>query len=353
MGVSKYFGEVRAMDDVHLEIKNNELFFLLGPSGCGKTTTLRIIAGFYKPDNGDVLFDDQVINDVPAYRRNIGMVFQNYALWPHMTVYDNIVYGLKIRDISKLDRDKRADEVLELVQMPGLGTRYPNQLSGGQQQRVALARAIVTEPDLLLLDEPLSNLDAKLRLDTRKEIKRIQQDLGIPAIYVTHDQDEALSMADRIAVMNQGRIEQKGTPRQIYGNPINSFVAGFIGETNFVEGNIQSRENSILQIVTRSGDILTAIEREFALSKGQKVLCSIRPEAITVRNKPINDIQNYTSEILSLTYYGVTEHFLLRGFGDVEFKVINYSPLTVNREVGDEIFFSVSPEKVFVFPMGT
>jgi iron(III) transport system ATP-binding protein len=353
VGVSKYFGDVRAMDDVYLEVRNNELFFLLGPSGCGKTTTLRIIAGFYKPDRGDVLFDDQVINNVPAYKRNFGMVFQNYALWPHMTVYDNIVYGLKIRDVPKSDRDKRANEVLELVQMTGLGTRYPNQLSGGQQQRVALARAIVTEPALLLLDEPLSNLDAKLRLDTRKEIKRIQQVLEIPAIYVTHDQDEALSMADRIAVMNKGKIEQEGTPRQIYGNPINSFVAGFIGETNFIEGNIQSNENGFLTIITKSGDLLTAIKGDFELSKGQKVLCSIRPEAIIVSNQPFEKKKNYASEILSLTYYGVTEHYLLRGFGNIELNVLNHNPDFLNRDVGDTIFFSVDPKNVFTFPMGT
>jgi len=202
-GVSKLFGKVRAIDEVDLEIKEDELFFLLGPSGCGKTTTLRVIAGFYKPDIGDVLFDNRVINDVPAYKRNIGMVFQNYALWPHMTVYDNIVYGLKIRDVSKAERDRRAEEVLQIVQLGGLGSRYPNQLSGGQQQRVALARAIVTEPELLLMDEPLSNLDAKLRLDTRKEIKRIQRDLGITERLSRLELPEK-SMETRLTVLSQG-----------------------------------------------------------------------------------------------------------------------------------------------------
>lgn len=352
-GVSKLFGKVRAIDEVDLEIMEDELFFLLGPSGCGKTTTLRVIAGFYKPDIGDVLFDDRVINDVPAYKRNIGMVFQNYALWPHMTVYDNIVYGLKIRDISKVERDRRAEEVLEIVQLGGLGLRYPNQLSGGQQQRVALARAIVTEPELLLMDEPLSNLDAKLRLDTRKEIKRIQRDLGITSIYVTHDQDEALSMADRIAVMNKGKIEQIGTPREIYGNPVNSFVAGFIGETNFIGGKFESEDDDYIKVNTTSGDCITAIQRGKSFSKAQKVVCSIRPEAIQLHDTTADvpdDRQHFSAEILSLTYYGVTEHYVLRSFGDIDLRVSNFNPELAKREEGDAIYISFTPKNVFVFP---
>jgi iron(III) transport system ATP-binding protein len=351
--VSKLFGDVRAIDDIDLEIREDELFFLLGPSGCGKTTTLRVIAGFYKPDTGQVLFDDRIINDVPAYKRNIGMVFQNYALWPHMTVYDNIVYGLKIRDVPKAERDRRAEEVLEIVQLGGLGLRYPNQLSGGQQQRVALARAIVTEPELLLMDEPLSNLDAKLRLDTRKEIKRIQRDLGITSIYVTHDQDEALSMADRIAVMNNGKIEQIGSPREIYGNPSNSFVAGFIGETNFIPGTVESDEDDVIKVNTSSGDCITAIHREQSFTSSQKVTCSIRPEAIHIHDNPSSipdDLQHFSAEILSLTYYGVTEHYILRSFNNVELKVSNFNPDLVKRKEGDVFYISFSPKNVFVFP---
>ena len=232
--VSKLFGETRAVDSITLDVKKGELFFFLGPSGCGKTTCLRTIAGFYQPDEGELYFDDKLMNNIPPHKRNIGMVFQNYALWPHMTVYENVEYGLNVRKVPVDDKKKKIQEVLEIVQMDRYATRNPNQLSGGQQQRIALARALVIEPDILLLDEPLSNLDAKLRLEMRHEIKRIHSEAGITSVYVTHDQKEALSLADRAAVMRDGKIVQIGTPREIYNLPANKFVADFIGETNFV-----------------------------------------------------------------------------------------------------------------------
>ena len=274
-----------------------------------------MIAGFYKPEKGSVYFDDRLINEIPPYRRNVGMVFQNYALWPHMTAYDNVIYGLKVRKIPISERVRRAREALEIVQMREFATRYPNQLSGGQQQRIALARAIVTEPDVLLLDEPLSNLDAKLRIETRHEIKRIQRELGTTSIYVTHDQEEALSMADNIAIMNEGRIEQIGAPREIYSKPSNSFVAGFIGETNFIEGEVRSirEDEGLLTIRASSGDEIIAGVPHGRFTVGQEVLCSVRPENIRLMDVSPNlpESQAHEGEILHMTYYGVIEHYII------------------------------------------
>lgn len=353
-GISKFFGDVKAVDDIDLQVKDGELFFLLGPSGCGKTTTLRVIAGFYKPERGRVYFDDRLINDIPPYRRNVGMVFQNYALWPHMTAYDNVIYGLKVRKIPVSERVRRAREALDIVQMREFATRYPNQLSGGQQQRIALARAIVTEPDVLLLDEPLSNLDAKLRIETRHEIKRIQRELGTTSIYVTHDQEEALSMADNIAIMNEGRIAQIGSPRDIYSKPSNSFVAGFIGETNFIEGEVGSirEEEGLLTIRVSSGDEVLAKVPYERFTVGQKVLCSVRPENIRLMEIPpsLSGGQAYEAEILHMTYYGVIEHYVVRSFGGKEVKVLNFNPEVKRQDDGVRVLITFDPEDVDVFP---
>ncbi|MEM0066581.1 MAG: ABC transporter ATP-binding protein, partial [Sulfolobales archaeon] len=217
--VSKRFGKVLAVDKVSVEIEKGEFFTFLGPSGCGKTTTLRIIAGLEIPDEGRVIMDGADITYLPPHKRDTAMVFQNYALWPHMTVFENVAYGLKVRKYPKEEIRRKVKEVLELVRLEGLEDRYPTQLSGGQQQRVALARALVVEPKALLLDEPLSNLDAKLRIEMREELKRIQKSLNITAVYVTHDQEEAMVLSDRIAVMNRGRVVQIGSPEELYGRP--------------------------------------------------------------------------------------------------------------------------------------
>ena len=352
--VTKFFGDFQALDNIELTIEESELFFLLGPSGCGKTTTLRIVAGFYKPESGNVYFNDEDVINVPPHKRNVGMVFQNYALWPHMTSYDNIVYGLKVRNVSSMERVERAKKALEMVQMEDFALRYPNQLSGGQQQRIALARAIVTEPDVLLLDEPLSNLDAKLRLETRHEIKRIQSELGITSIYVTHDQEEALSMADKIAVMNKGKIEQIGAPREIYGNPVNQFVAGFIGETNFIEAEIHSRSGNGLLLKTRNDEEIFVRFTSGDYQPGQKVLCSIRPEKIKlVDEKPLasKGQQLFLTTITNMTYYGLLEYYLLSGFGSVELKVKNFDPESKKRKIGDRVYFSFDPDDVAVFAL--
>src|SRR5712671_2546615 len=232
--LTKKFGETVVVNDVSLEIASQELFFLLGPSGCGKTTLLRLIAGFYQPDGGELFFGGKSMRNVPPHRRNTGMVFQNYALWPHLTVSENVAYGLEVRSVNTDEKNQRVAEALAIVQMEKFADRTPNQLSGGQQQRVALARALVIKPDVLLLDEPLSNLDARLRLELREEIRRIHAQTRITTIYVTHDQKEALSLADRMAVVREGVIEQTGDPRTIYRSPATRFVADFIGETNWI-----------------------------------------------------------------------------------------------------------------------
>jgi len=235
--VTKRFGSVVAVDNLSLEVGRGEFFTLLGPSGCGKTTVLRIVAGFYTPDEGRVFFDDKDVTTLPPFKRNTGMVFQTYALWPHMSVFDNVAYGLRVRKVPRSEIRKRVLDVLRLVGLEEFEKRFPSQLSGGQQQRVALARALVIEPDILLLDEPLSNLDAKLRIQTRTEIKKLQKKLKITTVYVTHDQEEALCISDRVAVMNRGVVHQIGAPTKVYERPADSFVANFIGAVNFFRGS--------------------------------------------------------------------------------------------------------------------
>src|SRR5688572_19134182 len=253
--LTKKFGNTAALRNISLEIESQELFFLLGPSGCGKTTLLRTIAGFYQPDGGDLLFGGKSMAGVPPHQRNTGMVFQNYALWPHMTVAQNVAYGLEVRSVTAEEKKQRVAEALEIVRMEKYAARTPNQLSGGQQQRVALARALVIKPDVLLLDEPLSNLDAKLRLEMREEIRRIHAQTKITTIYVTHDQKEALSLATRMAVLRDGVVEQIGDPRTVYRVPANRFAADFIGETNWVSGEAKSVSSETLSVQTETGAI--------------------------------------------------------------------------------------------------
>ncbi|MDY6062697.1 MAG: ABC transporter ATP-binding protein [Erysipelotrichaceae bacterium] len=269
--IIKKYGEFIAIDDIDFEIDNGEFFTLLGPSGCGKTTLLRMIAGFNSIEAGNIRFNDKIINQTPANKRDIGMVFQNYAIFPHLSVYENVEYGLKTRKIPKQERQKRIEQVLKIVQIENLKDRMPDKLSGGQQQRVALARAIVIEPKILLMDEPLSNLDAKLRVQMRTVIKKIQRKLNITTVYVTHDQEEALAISDRIAVMNKGKIMQIDTPTKIYQKPANSFVAGFIGISNFMTADVI--DNNKIKI--------DDYELEVKLSENvEKVLVSVRPEQI-------------------------------------------------------------------------
>ena len=278
--VSKSFDRHKAVDAVSLGVEPGELFFLLGPSGCGKTTCLRMVAGFLTPDAGQVRFGERVINHVPPHKRNTGMVFQNYALWPHMTVAQNVEYGLKIRKIARDERRRQVGEALEMVRLSHLADRYPSQMSGGQQQRVALARALVIRPEALLLDEPLSNLDARLRLEMREEIKRLHAQTGTTAIYVTHDQEEALSIAGRLAVMSEGRIEQVGAPREVYRRPASRFVAEFLGECNLIAGRVAALEAEQVLVDTPHGMLRAARQADSALREGDAAWFAARPESL-------------------------------------------------------------------------
>ena len=278
-GLCKVFGQTVAVDDVDLDVAAGELYFLLGPSGCGKTTLLRMIAGFTEPTRGSIHFGPEDVTHLAANRRQCGMVFQNYALWPHMSVRQNVAFGLEVRKVSAPEKTRRIDTALQTVQMQEYGHRKPNELSGGQQQRVALARALVIEPRVLLLDEPLSNLDAKLRLEMRSQIKGICKDAGITAVYVTHDQKEALSMADTVAVLDQGRVVQVGTPRQLYHRPNSRFVADFLGETNFISAEVVERQGDQVVLECTGGLLRSSMHGQDIPTSGQ-VTCSIRPEAI-------------------------------------------------------------------------
>ncbi|MGB8980313.1 MAG: ABC transporter ATP-binding protein [Anaerolineales bacterium] len=275
-------GEVTAVHDVNLEIQKGELVTLLGPSGCGKTTTLRMIAGFEFPTTGRIALDGQEINSLPPHKRDMSMVFQSYAIFPHLTVFENIAYGLNVQRLSRKIISERVGRVLDLVHLEGYGDRAPGQLSGGQQQRVALARALVMEPKVLLMDEPLSNLDAKLREEMRTEIRRIQKELNITSVYVTHDQIEAMTLSDRIVVMNQGIIEQIGNPMEIYRFPNSRFVANFIGRANFIDGVVLAQKGSELTVRTLGETItLSNIKREFR--EGEAVTLIVRPEMIQIK----------------------------------------------------------------------
>ena len=339
--VSKLFGETRAVDNVTLDVKSGELFFLLGPSGCGKTTCLRTLAGFYQPDEGELYFGEKLMNNVPPHKRNIGMVFQNYALWPHMTVYENVEYGLNIRKLPGNVKKEKVAKVLNIVQMEQYADRNPNQLSGGQQQRIALARALVIEPDLLLLDEPLSNLDAKLRIEMRQEIKRIHSEAVITTVYVTHDQKEALSLADRMAVMKDGKIVQMGTPREVYNFPINSFVADFIGETNFIQGKLKTKTDGTFLIETPIGEV-RAIGNAIS---GDNSICSIRPESIIISDTPKENVTNqFNAVVSSVTYLGDVEEYWLKVMDSWDIKVVLHNPGKNERKSGDKVYIQFQTE---------
>jgi len=304
--VNKAFGDVRAVRNLNFEIEQGEFFSLLGPSGCGKTTTLRMIAGFQFPTSGDIFFGERDVTFLKPSLRNAAMVFQNFALFPHMTVFENVAFGLQARKVSKSAQVDRVSRALQLVDLLGLESRAVPALSGGQQQRVALARAIVIEPEILLLDEPLSNLDAKLREETREEIKSLQQRLEITTIYVTHDQEEALSLSDRIAVMNQGVCQQIGTPAEIYQTPANRFVAKFVGNSNLIDGIITtlSDEQAVVQITPNWQITVNTVGK--SVHEGQSVTLSIRPADIVLCRKsaPANNV--FMARVDSVKFSGAT-----------------------------------------------
>ncbi len=333
--LTKSFGETTAVNNVSLTIESGELFFLLGPSGCGKTTLLRMLAGFIEPTGGNICFGENDVTHLPPHKRNTGMVFQSYALWPHMTVQQNVAYGLKLRKLASNVQVKKALEALSVVQMEHLAHRKPNELSGGQQQRVALARSIVVEPDVLLLDEPLSNLDAKLRLEMRTEIRRICTTLGITTVYVTHDQKEALSIADRMAVLKDGDVKQVGSPHAVYNQPASTFVASFIGETNFIDaradGNFLKTPVGMLESTYQS--------------KVEQVTVSIRPESFSLSQSP-SEQNTFIGTCIQSIYLGESAQ---HKFETESGEIIAVSEMNPKQriEVGQTANISVAPEDVY------
>jgi iron(III) transport system ATP-binding protein len=354
-GVTKVLGESRAVNNLILDINPGELFFLLGPSGCGKTTALRLVAGFYLPDEGRIFFDERDQSWIPPHKRNTGMVFQNYALWPHMDVWNNVAYGLKMRHVSEDEKKERVMRALEIVQMLAYGERLPNQLSGGQQQRVALARALVIEPDVVLLDEPLSNLDAQLRIEMRAQIKEIHRKIARTMIYVTHDQAEALSMADRIGVMRHGRIVQVGTPRELYKRPESAFVAEFIGGTNLLPGKLE--EVGDLMTVKTTAGIVHALNGVKGTARGDPVFCSVRPESMRIEPVDISanstqssQINQLTGEVQSIMYLGDSEQYSVRLADGAVVRAVEYNPVAKTAEVGDRVTVKINAQDVVVLP---
>jgi spermidine/putrescine ABC transporter ATP-binding subunit len=316
--LTKRFGALAVVNRASFSIEEGELFTLLGPSGCGKTTLLRLIAGFYAPDEGEIRFDGARVNEVPPNERGIGMVFQNYALWPHMTVFENAAYGLKLRKIGRAEIAARIAAVLEKVKLSGLGDRYPGQLSGGQQQRVALARALVLNPKILLLDEPLSNLDAKVRVQVRAEIRKLQKELGITTVYVTHDQEEALTLSDRIAVFNAGKVFQIGPPKALYERPANRFVADFIGVNNLIEGAVRSAAADRLRVETPLGELATLADARFR--PGDRCVVSVRPENVALGDGVADGRNVVRGQIAFAAYLGNTLRYDLDLGKGVTFK---------------------------------
>ena len=361
--IVKEFGSVRALDGVTIGIEAGELFFLLGGSGCGKTTLLRCIAGLERPTSGRVLFEGADVTDLPTHKREAAMVFQSYALWPHMTVGQNIAFGLEERKVPKAEIARRVEEALAMVKLTGYEGRGIDQMSGGQQQRVSLARALVVRPKCLLLDEPLSNLDAQLRLEMRSEIRRIVKENGLTGVYVTHDQSEALSMADRLAVMDDGKVEQVGTPQEVYREPATPYVAAFIGETNLLEGKTTpGGETGLVMVETKAGEFAGRVTSNgWSPGPGEPAVVSVRPEAVRLVTRGDGNSNRSESESEGGCVAGAQGRILERSYlGDViqyqvemaEGVVVNVAEMNprVVREVGEMGFgLEVDAEDVVVF----
>ncbi|MDB6140259.1 MAG: potA 2 [Verrucomicrobiaceae bacterium] len=348
--LTKRFAGTTVLSAIDLVIEQGELFFLLGPSGCGKTTLLRSIAGFHQPDSGAILFDGRDITRVPPHLREAAMMFQSYALWPHLSVAENIAFGLEERNCSRPEIDHRVKEALEMVALEGLGARRIQQLSGGQQQRVALARALVIRPKVFLLDEPLSNLDTRLRIEMRAEIRRICKEFGLTGIYVTHDREEAMSMGDRLAIMDGGKVIQVGHPIEVYRNPINRMAAEFMGETNIFEGTLlrDTSRVGLFDIETPFGILRgRPFDHTFVPVKGQPVLLSVRPEALTFL--PLRDTPNtFVGHITDTTYLGPTVHYEIQGSNGVHLKVHEMNPHLIRHPGEQEVRVNASTHDVLI-----
>ena len=344
-GVGRSFGAVRAVDNVSVTIEDGKLFTLLGPSGCGKTTLLRMIAGFADVEAGSIWFDDKRIDALPAHHRNTGMVFQNYAIFPNLTVADNVAYGLRARKVRPADIVARVDKALERVRLTGYGPRWPHQLSGGQLQRVAIARVLVIEPAVLLFDEPLSNLDAQLRTQMRVEIRRLQQSLGLTTVYVTHDQEEALAISDRIAILRSGRIEQVGSPEEIYQRPRTAFVAEFLGGTNMLPGITSAFDGRRTDVATCGTTI--CVEGNVA-KPGQKLFVSIRPEALRIANG--SDAPVLQATLVLREFLGQIQRLHATLPDGTMIRVSTLGSLPFAAATGSELTFAYDPAQIVVYP---
>jgi spermidine/putrescine ABC transporter ATP-binding subunit len=351
--VTTTFGDAIAVNDVSFDVQPGEFLTMLGPSGCGKTTLLRIIAGFINPSGGDIYINDERITEIPAHKRHTGMVFQNYALFPHMTVFDNLAYGLRLRKLGREDIALKVKEALELIRLEGYGDRYPRQLSGGQQQRVALARAIIINPDVLLLDEPLSNLDYKLRLAMRSEIRRIQRDTGITTVFVTHDQAEALTMSDRIVILSKGRIMQIGRPTDVYENPSNKFVADFIGDANFFDGTVVASDTCEVAIALGPLTLYAPLTGDVPRI-GASASFSVRPERLRIQPRGVDRETKrnvYDATVEDHDYLGAVVRYYLRLGDGLLVKVDEHNVSGVRYRSGETVTVEIPPDDCFVLPV--
>jgi len=352
INIRKTFKEVVAVDNFSLQVKHGELLSLLGPSGCGKTTTLRIIAGLEEPTEGIVKIKGEGVNKVPPEKRDTAMVFQTWALFPHKTVFENVAFGLKMRNFPRKQIEEKVQKFLRMVGLEGYGNRYPKQLSGGQRQRVALARCLIIEPAVLLLDEPLSALDLKLRQQMRFEIKRLQKKLNITTIYVTHDQTEALVMSDRIVIMNEGRIEQIGSPFEIYNYPKTKFVADFIGETNFLDGIVVTEDVELVEVELWQGVKIYVRKKENMPFQKKEVCIAIRPEDIFLSKEKTLSAKNILEgKVIDITFLGATIRFHV----DINGKIVMADKIVsalenMKFQSGDKVFVRIEPENCVIFP---
>lgn len=352
-GIQKRFGKTVAVAETDLDIEEGALVTLLGPSGCGKTTLLRMVAGLEKPTRGDIFIKGNRVNDTPVHKRNLGMIFQNYALFPHKSIFDNVAFGLKYRKVPREKIEEKVKRALSMVRLPGVEDRKPSQLSGGQQQRIALARAIVIEPDVLLMDEPLSALDENLREDMRREIDNLQRMLGVTTIFVTHDQREALSMSDKIVVIKGGNIQQSGTPEQVYNRPVNHFVADFLGHSNFIPGTVESRENGLVAVKLDSGAILKA-EHSGRWKSGDRVEVVVRAqrfEAFLKENyRPEPGANYFEGRIKDRSYMGGEVNYFIEMPDGTELHAISMMRTHFYNK-GDGVCVQVAPNHCHLLPL--
>ena len=352
-GILKRFDSVVAVEKMDFDIEEGSLVTLLGPSGCGKTTLLRMVAGLEEPTDGDIFIKGVRINDTPIHKRNLGMIFQNYALFPHKTIFDNVAFGLKYRDVSKEEIKEKVTRTLEMVRLPGVENRMPSQLSGGQQQRIAMARAIVIEPDVLLMDEPLSALDENLREEMRREVGNLQHMLGVTTIFVTHDQREALSMSDKILVMKDGRKQQEGGPESVYNEPANHFVADFLGHSNFIQGEVVDVDDHRVNVKIETGDVLFA-ENKGGFSKGDQVEMIVRAQRFDAfprdEFKPVDGMNHFEGRIKDRSYMGGEVSYFIEMETGREIHIISMMR-TQLYNVGESVSVQVAPHHCHLIPL--